>query len=115
MAWRVIKLPDGRYSRFSEVVDSFTNGPLTEQEAFSLCRELGMDAVGAKIKVARAEHNPGWWPEACLIVKHLHGDQELQEILDELEVPQSERTFPCQCQPCVRSSQSSAVLSASAQ
>jgi hypothetical protein len=38
MAWRIVKQPDGLYSRFSEVVDDFTHRDMTKLEAYELCR-----------------------------------------------------------------------------
>lgn len=72
MAWRIVVQPDGKYARFSEVVDDFTHIDMTREEAVRLCRwEIGHEE-GSK-KVARADADPGRYAEAARIIAAVHG------------------------------------------
>lgn len=87
MAWRIVKQPNGRFARFSEVVDDFTHMHMTESEAEELCRHYpGMGRVEAEEKVRRAkEDQPGRdgspragdgldrWREALDVIESVHG------------------------------------------
>jgi hypothetical protein len=68
MAWRIVKQPDGLYSRFSEVVDDFTHRDMTKLEAYELCRQE-MGVCDAQLKMSYADANPARWEEALGIIE----------------------------------------------
>ncbi len=56
MAWRMVKQPNGKYARWSDIVDSFTHLNLAQHQALDLCiAEAGM-AQGTE-KMKRAERD----------------------------------------------------------
>lgn len=55
MAWRIIKQPNGRYARFSDVVDNFTHINHDRPGILAVCRHEGMSMAEAKIKVKAAD------------------------------------------------------------
>ena len=72
MAWRIVKQPDGLYSRWADPVDDFTHVDMTFEEAMRLC----IDSCGLKIafnKMTNAEQNPGRYTEAIEMRKAVHG------------------------------------------
>ena len=68
MAWRLIRQPNGKLARFSEVVDDFTHTDMTEREAVT---EFGPIAVA---KILRADTQPHRYHEALSIINEVHGD-----------------------------------------
>lgn len=95
MAWRFVKQPNGLLARFSDIVDNFTHYNLTEAEAIEVACEY-MSQTDAKIKVQAGldDINP-WtkekgdglsrWNKSCDTIKLIHGEAELQNILNEIE------------------------------
>lgn len=74
MGWRIIKQPNGKFARFSEVVDDFTHYDMEEEEAVELCRdEYDMGQREADVKVANAVKNPHRFDEAINTIKLIHG------------------------------------------
>jgi len=63
MAWRIIKQPNGKFARFSEIVDAFTDFDMTEDEALQLCTDLAGKFV-AEQKIVQAKLNLDRWDEA---------------------------------------------------
>lgn len=83
MAWRMVVQPNGKYARFSEVVDNFTDYDMTREEAFVLCRDAaGVDV--AKYKLDQAEKNPERFAEEIAWIKEVHGEQEAESVRKEL-------------------------------
>ena len=39
MAWRIVRQPNGKLARFSDVVDDFTHLDMSKEEAICLCNE----------------------------------------------------------------------------
>ena len=76
MGWRIIQQPNGRYARFSEVVDNFTDYDLTRPEAVELCKQHGLRLETAEVKVRLAEQNPSRYRGAIEIVRLIHGEDE---------------------------------------
>ena len=61
MPWFIVVQPNGRFARFSTVVDAFTHMDMTREEALEECRrEPGMGVVESEAKVRRGEAE-----EAC--------------------------------------------------
>lgn len=85
MGWRIIKQPNGKFARFSEVVDDFTHYNLTDTEAVYLCRySYYMDLREAEVKVANAIANPDRFDEAINTIKLIHGRKMAVEREKEL-------------------------------
>ncbi len=74
MAWRIVKQPNGKFARFSENVDDFTDYDMTEQEAIAYCVEIEhMHLQEAVAKVQRALSNDvNRFVEAIDIVGKVH-------------------------------------------
>ena len=87
MGWRLVKQPNGKLARFSEVVDDFTHFDLTDSEALSICLEHGCSADEAMGKVRRAHadeelYGQPWnepkdglnrWRDALKDIARVHG------------------------------------------
>ena len=84
MAWRIVVQPDGKYARFSEVVDGFTHINMTRDECYEMLREslAPRDAEG---KILRAEQNLHRFKEEVETIKNIHGEEELQRQLSQFE------------------------------
>lgn len=52
MAWRIVKQPNGKLARFSDIVDNFTHMDMTFNEAVEVC-EMHMGKSDAREKVMR--------------------------------------------------------------
>jgi hypothetical protein len=75
MDWRIVKQPNGKYARFADPVDNFTNYDLSREEAVKYCQhEMGFEQ-GAK-KVDRADEDPGRWKESLETIELIHGKEE---------------------------------------
>ena len=69
MNWRVIRQPDGKYARFSDIVDDFTHFDLTREEIlYTLKTELCMTREDANSTLIIAEQNPARW-DAALVAR----------------------------------------------
>jgi hypothetical protein len=56
MAWRIVKQPNGRYARFSEVIDNFTDVDMSRADALEMCcDEYMMKLEDAEKKVQQAD------------------------------------------------------------
>lgn len=75
MGWRMIRQPNGKLARFSDVVDDFTDYDLTANEAFDLCRDIGGVDV-ARRQVASADEHPERFEESIETVKLIHGSRK---------------------------------------
>ena len=74
MAWRIIKQPNGKLARFSEVVDDFTHSDMTEEEAIKVCMdEFDMGKNASVEKVKRGE-KADYFDDAIEIIKSVHGE-----------------------------------------
>ena len=59
MAWRIDKQPNGKFARFSDIVDDFTHLDMTEEEALLVCREnCGIETAKQKVKNAVDDIKP---------------------------------------------------------
>ena len=89
MAWRIVKQPDGRYARFSDVVDNFTHLNMTREEALVVCREHA-DALWAGEKVRNADSDTledgacggglDRWRDSMQTVLDIHGWGGVNEV-----------------------------------
>ena len=83
MAWRIVVQPNGKYAKFSDVVDNFTDYDMTKDEAFELCRDAaGVDT--ARYKIEQAEKNPGRFDSAIDTIMNVHGHEEAALVRREL-------------------------------
>ncbi len=59
MAWRIVRQPNGRLARWSDVVEWFTDYDMTEYQAFKRCREeMGKQDAEEKVRRAVEDHEP---------------------------------------------------------
>jgi hypothetical protein len=83
MGWRIIKQPTGRFARWSDVVDDFTDYDMTEQEAHGTCVRLAGEAV-ADVKMRWAKISPGRFNEAIETIREVHGEELANQRREEL-------------------------------
>jgi hypothetical protein len=75
MAWRIVKQPNGKYARFSDVVDDFTDYDADREEAVALCIGKGLSPEDAEAKVQRADDNPQRFAEELETIVAIHGGE----------------------------------------
>lgn len=97
MASRIVKQPNGKLARFSEVVDNITHYNMDIDEAILVCREDGISVDAAIEKVQRGINDldqydnskvgsgTDRWVEALRIIEEQHGKKELSRMLEEIE------------------------------
>lgn len=94
MAWKIVKQPNGLLARFSDIVDSFTDGNMNEHEAYRLCRQkLGINAAKRKVRAGLEDWLP-WtieqpskdgltrWRDSIETVEFIHGAKEAQDFVE---------------------------------
>ena len=81
MAWRIVKQPNGRYARFSDIVDHFTHQNYTWQGMYS---EIGLarGAVLACKKLNQADENRvEYWKQSLETIKRVHSVREMNRVI----------------------------------
>lgn len=80
MAWRIIAQPNGRFARFSEIVDDVTDYDMTRDEAVNLCmQEHHMSRQDAENKVQRGiQAGRSRFDDAIRIIAERHGKARAQ-------------------------------------
>ncbi|MCK5506072.1 MAG: hypothetical protein KAJ10_12980, partial [Thermodesulfovibrionia bacterium] len=59
MAWRIVKQPNNKLARFSDIVDDFTHINMTMSEAIEICREsLGTEDAIKKVQAGIEDWKP---------------------------------------------------------
>lgn len=86
MAWRIVIQPNGRYAKFSDVVDNFTDYDMTRDEAFELCRDAAGVSV-AEYKLRQAELDPKRFERELQRIRDTHGDSEAESVRNQLSTP----------------------------
>jgi len=79
MAWRIVLQPNGKYARFSEVVDNFTHYGMTRDEAFDLCLDEAGRSV-ANLKLANADKWHERFEEDMKTIETIHGKPEADAV-----------------------------------
>lgn len=84
MAWRIVRQPSGKFARFSDVVDAFTDYDMTRKEAVEVCVSHGCDNSVAQNKVLAAVVDMlrsgmrgdglARWRESLATVRTIHGE-----------------------------------------
>lgn len=88
MGWRIVQQPNKLFARFSEVVDDFTDGDMTNEEVINLCMtEHGLSQSKATAKVQDALDNPQRWEDAMRIIRSVHGEERSTKVLQEIGKP----------------------------
>lgn len=102
MPARAVIQPNGRYARFSTIVDGFTHANYTEKQLWTVFRdEHGVDVANEKIKNAKADL--GRFEEALEDIAMQHGPLEAERVkaylsakcskdYDKLVLPEAFRT-----------------------
>jgi hypothetical protein len=79
MANRAVKQPNGRYARFSDIVDHFTHVNLTREELFEVYRyEFGI--VVANDKINSADAHPERFNKAIETIRCIYGELEADGV-----------------------------------
>ncbi len=99
MAWRFVKQPNGLLGRFSDIVDSFTDVNLNEDQAVELCKDdYGMSDASARNKVLSGledikvfttnEKGSGHdrWDSSIQSIIHVHGKPALEELMKVIDL-----------------------------
>jgi hypothetical protein len=99
MGSRIVKQPNGKLARFSEIVDNFTHINMDVVEATRVCMKEGMGADQAYAKVERGMYDISpndhksvgdgteRWNDALSIIKSMHGQKEINLLLAEIKGP----------------------------
>lgn len=93
MPSQIVQQPDGRFARFSTIVDDFTHLNCTDQEMLEVLLQEGLNngeawnkIVRAKLNCAHLDHAVASEPlarwNACLeTIREVHGEKKVEEIL----------------------------------
>ena len=93
MAWRIVKQPNEKFARFSDIVDDFTHMNMTKEEATTVCvGYAGIVTAMRKVKGGELDFKP-WtintvgsgqdrWEHAIDQILMVHGEQRVKEILE---------------------------------
>lgn len=87
MPGRFLLQPDGKLCRFSTIVDDFTHGGMTPEQAFAVAFEdMGRAAAESKVErgLARGLDDEGGWNESLRTVAAIHGQEHADAIAREL-------------------------------
>jgi hypothetical protein len=106
MGWRIVKQPNGLYARFSDIVDDFTHGGLTEDEAVRVCCDQGLpdgiavdyvkravdDDMSGLPREASTQKTDGLnrWRYSLDVITSIHGEKRRAEVLAELNCAEPE-------------------------
>jgi hypothetical protein len=88
MPARFLLQPNGKLARFSTIVDNFTHANLTEEEAYDIsCHDMGRQDATNKVArgLARGLDDPLGWNECLETIKLIHGQDELDNVIAEIE------------------------------
>jgi len=92
MAWRIVKQPNGRFARFSDIVDNFTHYEMSEDDVIDLCiNECSLSKENAELKLGSAkddikpytsEKGSGHdrWDDCLKTIRIIHGKKEMNKI-----------------------------------
>lgn len=81
MGWHMTLQPNGRYARWSTVVDNFTDMNLTYAEGLKVCRECRAGVREAEEMMLRASDRPEQWKEDIETLELLHGRRKAKAVL----------------------------------
>ena len=92
MAWRIVKQPNGRYARFSDMANNFTNNNHSWDDIFPICVATSGSATATKKMRAADEDwldNIGLirgnglerWKAALETIKRVHGVREMNRVI----------------------------------
>jgi hypothetical protein len=100
MAWRIVQQPNGKFARFSDIVDDFTHYDMSQADAVYLCRhDHEMSQAEAEIKVANALSNPQRFDEAIETIRFHHGSllaDVRKSVLSSVEIEKTGCLKPAQ-------------------
>jgi hypothetical protein len=74
MSWKIVRQPNGKYSRFSEVFDDFTRMNMNRDAAWALCRDDAGQTV-ADQQLRNADNDPHLWRTTLLLIQAAHGNE----------------------------------------
>lgn len=84
MAWQIVKQPNDKLARWSDVVDSLTHTNCEQKDMIALCIErYGMTQEEAEVKVGAAHKNPNRWEECVAEIKRVHGKGMADSFVEE--------------------------------
>lgn len=83
MAWRIVLQPNGKYARWSDVVDDFTDKDMTRAEAYELCLQAAGAEI-AKYKIEQADKHPGRFDREIETILEVHGKAAAKRVRKEL-------------------------------
>lgn len=74
MAWRIVKQPNGKYARWADVVDDFTDYDMTSIETLELCQKFVGEDLAA-IKFVGSHLAPSQFEECIDTIREVHGNE----------------------------------------
>jgi hypothetical protein len=81
MTWRIVQQPNGKYARFSEIVDAFTMYDMTMDGALVCCIQQGCSNREAIDKVQRGmDAGRARFREALRIIARVHGRRRMRDL-----------------------------------
>lgn len=88
MIWHAVRQPDGRFARFSDVVDDFTHINYDEAEFITLiAHDVGDEhakRIVANTKAVSLDGDDGW-DAALMIIEAIHGKARVDEVLADVK------------------------------
>lgn len=98
MAWRIVQQPNGKFARFTEVVDDFTHWDMSHADAVYLCRhDHEMSQAEAEAKVANALSEPSRFEDAIESIRFHHGSlmaDVRKSVLSSVEIEKTDGLKP---------------------
>jgi hypothetical protein len=93
MGWIIVKQPDGRFCRFSSVVDDLTHCNMSESDALEVCTEyMGKYEAPAKVQAGIDDLLPyntikkgdgsARWNDIIETIECVHGKEGLKKTLE---------------------------------
>jgi hypothetical protein len=85
MAWRIVKQPNDKLARFSDIVDDFTDFNMTKNEAVKMCCTVhNMSVRAAEEKVRRGINDSKRWADEIETIAVVHGENVAKERTQQL-------------------------------
>jgi hypothetical protein len=77
MSWKIVRQPNDRYSRFSEVGDDFTRMNMSRNDAWELCRhDVGPRLADVRMKAADSDRF--LWTQILDVIRLSHGEDHMR-------------------------------------
>jgi hypothetical protein len=83
MGWWMVKQPNGRLARFSDMVENFTHMNMTEIEAIDVCTAyLSLHDSMSKVDLGMQDENLQRWKVALGRIESTHGSRARSDAVE---------------------------------